>query len=426
MIIKKTRKNKKNRLNKTRKHRGGSLIGQGTYGCIFSPSLKCKNEQTRRKGISKLLTTYGATTEIENYKYIDKIDPYGIFHIPLDHICDFDLENIDKKVDGNVKKECELFSHDPLGKDMKLLFFRDGGLDWNSYFTKKLNTKKWNLFFSGCYRLFYGLYVMSKHRFIHFDIKWNNILIDPKTLQSSLIDFGISQQMDTFIHEAIEQNSLFGHLYYHFNMAPEITLYTNFVPIVGDIIKQKLDNPSQIQYLPNFVKYMEEQYKNNKITRYWDEKLVSSKYYKVELFKKQESLRRLLKVLFKNYEYKQDNNEYVVFKDKNLLYKLLSKYDTYALGYSLCWLWMKYFKEPFSLNSGSQSIPLYNMRKLIHKMIQPNPLKRINPKKALSKFIIIWAKFIKSGIENKELDKNVDGIPKTVIKIYKEINKDAS
>lgn len=406
--------------------RGGVLIDKGSYGCIFSPPIKCKTDKERRRGISKLINHYDANVEIKHYEFIDKIDPYGIFHIPLEHVCNFNLETIEPKIDGNIKNSCDLFQEDPLGRDMKLLFFKHGGKDWDTFFTSnlQLSYKQWNLFFSGLYRLFYGLYMMSKHSFIHLDIKWNNIMIQPKTFQSSLIDFGISHTYEG-LTKKIEQNHLFGSVYYHFNMPPELSLYNHFVSIASDMVNEKLDNPSQIQYITQFVDFMNKKYEEDKLTKHWDTKLVSSQYYKSKLYKQTDTLKEYLKSLFNHYQYIQKNNQdQVVFEQTKQLYSFFDKYDIYAFGYSLCWLWNFFFKEPFSIQSKQTSVPLYRLKKLIHKMIQPNPLKRIHPKKALLNFIIIWAKFIKHGIQEKKLTKSKDGLPNSVIKLYKQLKKD--
>mgnify|MGYP001330375899 CR=1 FL=1 len=45
---------------------GGKALAAGSYGCVFKPPLKCKNEQERpTHGVSKLLTKRHANQEME-------------------------------------------------------------------------------------------------------------------------------------------------------------------------------------------------------------------------------------------------------------------------------------------------------------------------------------------------------------------------
>ena len=46
---------KKNKTVKRSRNRlGGVAVASGGFGCIFKPALKCKNENTRSNGVSKM------------------------------------------------------------------------------------------------------------------------------------------------------------------------------------------------------------------------------------------------------------------------------------------------------------------------------------------------------------------------------------
>ena len=49
---------------------GGKAIDSGTYGCVFIPSLKCKNKKSRTNGVSKLMLNKHAINEIESLKQL--------------------------------------------------------------------------------------------------------------------------------------------------------------------------------------------------------------------------------------------------------------------------------------------------------------------------------------------------------------------
>ena len=84
------------RRNKNRISVGGSLIGQGNFGCVFRPDITSKNSPTYNKNIvSKVVLKNNAFSEYRHeYKILKKmrdIDPKGLFHSLL--IDAFELKN---------------------------------------------------------------------------------------------------------------------------------------------------------------------------------------------------------------------------------------------------------------------------------------------------------------------------------------------
>jgi hypothetical protein len=84
------------RINKNRKMTGGSLIGQGNFGCAFRPDLTAKIGSTHDKNIvSKVVLKNNAFSEYRHeYKILKKmrdLDPKGLFHSLL--IDAFELKN---------------------------------------------------------------------------------------------------------------------------------------------------------------------------------------------------------------------------------------------------------------------------------------------------------------------------------------------
>jgi hypothetical protein len=68
--------------------KGGKLIGQGSYGCVFRPMIPCEGKTIREKGkVSKVLHMTEAYKELEETKKIDKIDPKGIYHFVAPEMC---------------------------------------------------------------------------------------------------------------------------------------------------------------------------------------------------------------------------------------------------------------------------------------------------------------------------------------------------
>jgi hypothetical protein len=89
-------KNKTIHRNKRRIFTGGKLIGQGNYGCVYSPDLTSTNKNSSSNEIvSKVVLKNNAFSEYRHeYKILKKmkeIDPKGLFHSLL--IDAFELKN---------------------------------------------------------------------------------------------------------------------------------------------------------------------------------------------------------------------------------------------------------------------------------------------------------------------------------------------
>ena len=92
----KTIRRNKTRIHKNRTMTGGSLIGQGNFGCAFRPELTAKPGTTHDKNVvSKVVLKNNAFSEYRHeYKILKKmrdLDPKGQFHSLL--IDAFDLKN---------------------------------------------------------------------------------------------------------------------------------------------------------------------------------------------------------------------------------------------------------------------------------------------------------------------------------------------
>ena len=45
---------------------GGSAIASGGFGCVFKPSIKCKNKKTKKNHVSKLMISKWDDIEIND------------------------------------------------------------------------------------------------------------------------------------------------------------------------------------------------------------------------------------------------------------------------------------------------------------------------------------------------------------------------
>ena len=95
IALHKTIRRHKTRIHKNRTMTGGSLIGQGNFGCAFRPDLTAKPGTTHDKNVvSKVVLKNNAFSEYRHeYKILRKmrdLDPKGLFHSLL--IDAFDLK----------------------------------------------------------------------------------------------------------------------------------------------------------------------------------------------------------------------------------------------------------------------------------------------------------------------------------------------
>ena len=174
-------------MNRTRKNRikGGRLIGQGSYGCVFyEPPLKCKDESSRntRKVISKLMNPKDLDEEYSHAEAWKKLDPEQEYYITPVKKCDLDTKDIKPK---NEINKCEL------KKDIskkKLLFYNFGGKDLEKLIP---NPKTYIQLFKGFHNLLEGVAKAHQNNLFHLDIKEPNIVVDDNN-KMRLIDFGLS------------------------------------------------------------------------------------------------------------------------------------------------------------------------------------------------------------------------------------------
>jgi len=175
---------------KTRKLRrkGGALMGQGSYGCVFRPALACsKNTRNRPGQISKLMDGEDAIQELKQRDLFRTIDPSQKYFLYPFEICD---PKLPFRTSNNVGK-CKV----PM-KIRKILQSLDGG---KSIQDIHIEPREYPAFFKSITNLFEGLEKAHAKDVIHNDIKPDNIVVakpDNGHFNTRFIDFGISFKWD--------------------------------------------------------------------------------------------------------------------------------------------------------------------------------------------------------------------------------------
>lgn len=199
-----------------RTKKGGKVIGQGSYGCVFSPPLKCKDKErpNPETTVSKLMHFIDADTEISivhsllnRIKEIQNYEKYTLLNID---ICDFDIGTLtEDDLSGNrcqiinsiYNEDISLFPNlndkyfEEIGlNNMKLLQMPKGGATINQYLLEGKYKNEAGLigFFNNMVDLLVNFIVpMNEKGVYHRDLKSDNILVNDLH-QPQLIDWGLS------------------------------------------------------------------------------------------------------------------------------------------------------------------------------------------------------------------------------------------
>jgi hypothetical protein len=109
-------------------------IGQGTFGCVYKPSLECKEPKPAafyKNKVSKATDYENAKNEINEQAKIDKIDKSYTYHLPPPVLCSLKKEII---------KDCKIQS-----KPDTLLILEDGGLNLSDFIKKVINSSNFTI-----------------------------------------------------------------------------------------------------------------------------------------------------------------------------------------------------------------------------------------------------------------------------------------
>jgi serine/threonine protein kinase len=176
-----------------------TVIGHGTYGCIYRPPIKC-SKKTRlhinyKNKISKLLSAKNAQKEYDEYSRVSTVDKNNEYHLGKPIICEADPDDLKQKTETH---ECKKYNTNKNAEEFKLLISDYGGITLTVFCDKHLSEQNLHKFFFSAAQLLKGLELFSKNGIIHRDIKPGNIL-----WQSSgklvFIDFGLTEDIDEFI-----------------------------------------------------------------------------------------------------------------------------------------------------------------------------------------------------------------------------------
>ena len=315
--------------------KGGKVIASGGFGCVFKPSLKCKNGK-KHNGITKLMfKKYVEQEQIEINKVkknVNKIKDYNDYFI-VDGIETCNVNKLSKNDLYNFET-CSSFKKYGIDKDnininldkVSALQIPDGGIDIQKYIEFynenkdliKINTLLIEL-------LKNAIVPMNNLGLFHFDLKAGNVLY--KDNNTRLIDWGLagSQNSDEII-DATKRRP------FQFNSPLSIVL---FHEDFKSWYLNKLKNKTGLYDIVNeWISY------NNEDGGKGHYSLIKSLIYKY----KSNTLENKIKKKFKA---KIDKNDY----SKNvIIYNLASILEKYTDKKTMIFDDKKYFNEVFKKN----------------------------------------------------------------------------
>jgi serine/threonine protein kinase len=195
-----------------------TIIGQGSYGCVHDPSLKCTRPKVDYNNkVSKLLLDKEARKELDEYLGIQRADPTNQFFLGVPFQCK------PKNTPSNYysARKC-MIGADATTTYMKsfrsnydILVMENGGMnlyDFAIIMEKKPanseNRKIMENFWIECHRLFLGLSVFLKENIMHHDLKAQNIVYNPTSNRVAFIDFGLMRPLDSEKNRILSGNNI--------------------------------------------------------------------------------------------------------------------------------------------------------------------------------------------------------------------------
>jgi len=377
-------------------------IGEGSYGCVHNPPLKCRDKPYNPDPtkVSKILTKKNANNELKEFKLIKKADKKEDFHLGKPDSCFPDTN----KENQTAIDKCKRFSSILIRADYKLLLLKNGGDNLSQIEDKfkklkftNANRIKLENFWLDMSRLIYGSKVLMDNGIVHHDLKQQNIVYNEKTGRVNFIDFGLMMTTKEMLKKAEGSRYPFGE---HWSFPPDILFY-NYVDY------KKLTSRKGGE-------------KSNIIREAWKKYLIGYSVLRDDLSdvneEQSDSTIRMVTAFVKTYKNLTNSDEdYKKFIDKSF-----ETFDNYSIGFSL-----------FSLLKATQKLiddKLFNdLRLLFLSMMTFDVFERPSPSEVVDKYEFILKSnglldkynmrfenhFLVEGTEKQEQEKRMEELPKS-------------
>ena len=188
---------------------GGTLIGQGNYGCVFRPDILTKNSSI----VSKIVLRNNIFNEFRHeYKILKKmksIDPVGKFHSLLSNAFELTKNNLPLDFD-----KCSLSKPDYNVDEFFVFNIKYcGDTNLESYLAHSVGSDntKLAILFTLITNIIVGIYKMIKSNLVHKTLRADSIFfIEPLSLSNpyalKIIDFGEGEVRKYKNHEDLNHD----------------------------------------------------------------------------------------------------------------------------------------------------------------------------------------------------------------------------
>lgn len=348
--------------------KGGALISEGGYGCIFYPSIKTKENYKYVSKIQK--NNFDSRNEAYIGNILKEVPSYLNHFVP---VMDSDDINV-KKIDDDEIQNCTIFmkyKESPF-INMKIRYVKGKNfLDYivnnksSSFNFTKLLVNSYN-------HLLNTLNIMVNLKIVHYDLKGNNIMFDSSNQLPLILDFGLSIKMDE-----IEKENLTKHFYTY---APEYSPWALELHYINFLLKVN-PNPS------------------NKDLEEMASRFVNSKTNPVSTVFSKEFSDKFEKTCLN--QLKKYNKIPTLEKKLKRLYKYYDTWDNYAL--SIIYITIFHFIYPSFKKNNFIEI----MVEILLQNIHPDPEKRLKVKETVIVFNEKLLNFV-NNVENYRFIKNIN------------------
>ena len=182
------------------------VIGEGAYGCVHKPSLKCKDapDMSYEGKLSKAMDIRHAATELKEYDVIDAVDKDLRYHLGKPEVCS---PAKDRQTVRAIDK-CKWIKSKDIA-NMKLLIMKDGGLNLADYLydIKDRTKEEIEMFFIELHRVILGIKVLGDNGIVHHDLKPQNIVYNPTEERMNFIDFGHMTMAESLKNKSIQSSN---------------------------------------------------------------------------------------------------------------------------------------------------------------------------------------------------------------------------
>lgn len=162
--------------------KNNKYLGEGSFGCVLTPEIKCKGKETvihKSKGaknfVSKIFIDKNYyTKEVNASKILKKVDPSGKNILLPYKTCEVSTTDIYKNNEAMQCEELSYYKNNPK-HHLYQLIMPYGGIRYDTYFKKNRPTLK--DFFHISKPLFEALILLEKKSICQYDIRGANVLV---------------------------------------------------------------------------------------------------------------------------------------------------------------------------------------------------------------------------------------------------------